>query len=74
MEDPWGSDHVLLETFAHRNIWYFAKAEFNIVLPRRRNSVSESIEVVVMLRKDDMAELEHSAVWSYWTEASSPNE
>jgi hypothetical protein len=46
----------------------------NIVLPRRRNSVSESIEVVVILRDDDMAELEHNAMWRYWTKASSLHE
>lgn len=46
----------------------------NIVLPRRRNSIPESIEVVVMLREDDIAELEHNAMWKFWTEASSLRE
>jgi hypothetical protein len=46
----------------------------NIVLPRRRNSVPESIEVVVMLREDDIAELEDNAMWRCWTEASSLHE
>jgi hypothetical protein len=40
----------------------------NIVLPRRRTSVPENIEVVIMLRKDDMAELERNAMWRYWTQ------
>jgi hypothetical protein len=41
----------------------------NIVLPRRRTSIPEIIEVVVMLRKDDMEELERNAMWRYWTQA-----
>ena len=41
----------------------------NIVLPRRRNSVPEKIEIVVTLRKDDMAELERNAMWRHWTQA-----
>jgi len=44
------------------------------VLPRRRNSVPESIEVVVMLREDDMTELERNAMWRYWTETPSLHE
>jgi len=46
----------------------------NIVLPRRRNLVPENIEVVVMLREDDIAELERNVVWRYWTETSSLHE
>lgn len=41
----------------------------NIVLPRRRTSIPEMIEVVVMLRQDDMTELERNAMWKYWTYA-----
>jgi hypothetical protein len=40
----------------------------NIVLPRRRNSVPETIEVVVTLRKDDMADLERNAMWRHYTQ------
>jgi trichothecene 3-O-acetyltransferase len=41
----------------------------NIVLPRRRTSIPENIEVVIMLRKDDMAEVERNEMWRYWTQA-----
>ncbi len=34
-----------------------------IVLPRRRTSTPETIEVVVMLRQDDTAALEHNEMW-----------
>ena len=46
----------------------------NIVLPRKRNSSPEIIEVVVMLRKDDMADLERNAMWRHWTNISIPDE
>jgi hypothetical protein len=38
-----------------------------IVLPRRRTSTPETIEVVVMLRQDDMAELERNEIWRSWS-------
>lgn len=40
----------------------------NIVLPRRRASKAEIIEVVVMLRQDDIAGLQRNAMWKYWTD------
>lgn len=46
----------------------------NIVLPRKRSSAPETIEVVVMLRKDDMADLERNAMWRHWTNAPIPKQ
>ena len=41
----------------------------NIVFPRRRGGAGAetAVEVVVMLRRDDMGELEGDAVWRHWT-------